>query len=194
MSPSCWISAWQSACSDGATYEPDAGGCDHGFPLFMSPEQALGETEPDARSDIYSSGRGYYLLCGRPPFQGDKAMRVIMAHVHEPPPPLSQFSSDIPADLERVVMRCLAKICGPLPERDEFGRSTPPVRGCRPMDPSAGGRVVATVGRTNRRVAGGRTGQSKCGVGEGVWVSGQLNRTFRLLPKCPAGRYNGDWP
>jgi len=36
-------------------------------------------------------------------------MRVIMAHVHEPPPPLSHFSSDIPADLERVVMRCLAK-------------------------------------------------------------------------------------
>jgi tRNA A-37 threonylcarbamoyl transferase component Bud32 len=81
-----------------------------GSPMFMSPEQALGEVEPDARSDIYSLGAvAYYLLCGRPPFQGDKAMRVIMAHVHEPPPPLSQISSDIPADLERVVMRCLAK-------------------------------------------------------------------------------------
>jgi len=93
-----------------ATDESDAGGAITGSPLFMSPEQALGETEPDARSDIYSLGAvAYYLLCGRPPFQGDKAMRVIMAHVHEPPPPLSQFSSDIPADLERVVMRCLAK-------------------------------------------------------------------------------------
>jgi serine/threonine-protein kinase len=81
-----------------------------GSPMFMSPEQALGENEPDARSDIYSLGAvAYYLLCGRPPFEGDKAMRVIMAHVHEPPPRLSQFTSDIPADLEQVVMRCLAK-------------------------------------------------------------------------------------
>lgn len=81
-----------------------------GSPLFMSPEQALGEIEPDARSDIYSLGAvAYYLLCGRPPFLGDKAMRVILAHVHDSPPPLSQVTSDVPADLERVVMRCLAK-------------------------------------------------------------------------------------
>jgi serine/threonine-protein kinase len=70
----------------------------------------MGEIEPDARSDIYSLGAvAYYLLCGQTPFHGDKAMRVIMAHVNDPPPPMSQFSGDIPADLERVVMKCLAK-------------------------------------------------------------------------------------
>jgi hypothetical protein len=81
-----------------------------GSPLFMSPEQALGDSEPDARSDVYSLGAvAYYLLTGSPPFDGDKPMRVILAHAHEPVVPPSHLRSDIPADLEAVVLRCLAK-------------------------------------------------------------------------------------
>ncbi|MEX2115138.1 MAG: serine/threonine-protein kinase [Pirellulales bacterium] len=81
-----------------------------GSPLFMSPEQALGDSEPDARSDIYSMGAvAYYLLTGAPPFDGDKPMRVILAHAHEPVVPPSHLRSDIPADLEAVVLKCLAK-------------------------------------------------------------------------------------
>lgn len=81
-----------------------------GSPLFMSPEQAIGEHEPDARSDIYSLGAvAYYMLTGRPPFQSDKPMKVMIAHAHDEPPPPSQFRPDLPADLERVVLRSLAK-------------------------------------------------------------------------------------
>ena len=55
-----------------------------GSPLFMSPEQALGDSEPDARSDIYSLGAvAYYLLTGSPPFDGDKPIRIILAHAHD---------------------------------------------------------------------------------------------------------------
>jgi serine/threonine-protein kinase len=81
-----------------------------GSPLFMSPEQALGDSEPDARSDIYSLGAvAYYLLTGAPPFESDKALRIILAHAHDPVPPMARLRRDIPADLEQVVMRCLAK-------------------------------------------------------------------------------------
>ncbi|MEX0678029.1 MAG: serine/threonine-protein kinase [Pirellulales bacterium] len=81
-----------------------------GSPLYMSPEQTLGDSEPDERSDIYSLGAvAYYLLTGRPPFEGDKAIKIILAHAHESVVPPSRHRSDIPADLEQVILRCLAK-------------------------------------------------------------------------------------
>ena len=81
-----------------------------GSPLYMSPEQAMGETEPDARSDIYSLGAvAYYLLTGAPPFDGDKAIKIIIAHANEEVVPPSHLRPDVPSDLEQIVLRCLAK-------------------------------------------------------------------------------------
>ncbi len=81
-----------------------------GSPLFMSPEQAVGDTSPDARSDIYSLGAvGYYLLAGRPPFTGDRPVKVMIAHVRDEVVPPSKHNPAIPADLEQVILKCLAK-------------------------------------------------------------------------------------
>jgi eukaryotic-like serine/threonine-protein kinase len=81
-----------------------------GTPLFMSPEQATGDQEIDGRSDIYSLGAvAYYLLTGRPPFDGDNGIGLMIAQARDPVVPPSQFRADIPEDLERVVLRCLAK-------------------------------------------------------------------------------------
>jgi hypothetical protein len=80
-----------------------------GSPLYMSPEQALGESS-DRRGDLYSLGAvGYFLLTGEPPFPGTSAVRVMLAHAHEAVPPLSRRRPDVPEDLEKVVLRCLAK-------------------------------------------------------------------------------------
>jgi serine/threonine-protein kinase len=81
-----------------------------GSPLYMSPEQSLGEIEADSRGDIYSLGAvAYFMLTGHAPFEGDTAMKVLVAHAHDQPAPLSRWRSDIPNDLEQVVLRCLAK-------------------------------------------------------------------------------------
>jgi serine/threonine-protein kinase len=81
-----------------------------GSPLFMSPEQATGDHELDARSDIYSLGVvAYYLLAGVYPFSSETPMQVILAHVRQEPVPPSQHNPEIPEDLERIVMRCLHK-------------------------------------------------------------------------------------
>jgi serine/threonine-protein kinase len=81
-----------------------------GTPLYMSPEQARGLGELDARSDIYSLGAvGYALLTGRPPFDGKTPLDVMMAHVRDEVVPASQHQDGVPADLERVILRCLAK-------------------------------------------------------------------------------------
>jgi serine/threonine-protein kinase len=81
-----------------------------GTPLFMSPEQARGRSDVDARSDIYSLGAvAYALLTGRPPFDGTNPMDVLVAQIHEHPARPSQHHADVPADLEEVILRCLAK-------------------------------------------------------------------------------------
>jgi eukaryotic-like serine/threonine-protein kinase len=81
-----------------------------GTPLFMSPEQARGGLELDERSDIYALGAvAYYLLTGRPPFDEEDGIGAMIAHARDPVVPPSQVRADIPEDLERVVMRCLAK-------------------------------------------------------------------------------------
>jgi serine/threonine-protein kinase len=96
--------------TDSASIQLTQEGSITGSPLFMSPEQALGDSEPDARSDIYSLGAvAYYVLTGSPPFDGDKPIKVILAHAHEPVTPPSRLRPDIPQDVEQVVMRCLAK-------------------------------------------------------------------------------------
>jgi serine/threonine protein kinase len=81
-----------------------------GTPMFMSPEQSRGDRDLDERSDIYSMGAvAYYLLTGRPPFDRGGSVGVMLAHAHEPVVPPSSLRPDIPEDLERVVLCCLAK-------------------------------------------------------------------------------------
>jgi serine/threonine-protein kinase len=81
-----------------------------GTPAYMSPEQAAGESAVDGRGDIYGLGAvAFFALTGRPPFQGKSVGQVLAAHRSEPPPPLTDFRPDVPADLMAVVARCLAK-------------------------------------------------------------------------------------
>ncbi len=81
-----------------------------GTPLFMSPEQARGLNDLDGRSDIYSLGAvAYALLTGRPPFERASAWDVMIAHARDDVVPPSKLQADVPADLERVILRCLAK-------------------------------------------------------------------------------------
>jgi hypothetical protein len=81
-----------------------------GTPAYMSPEQAGGKEDLDPRSDIYSLGCvAYFLLTGQSPFAGRSPMRMLAAHLYEPPTPLRQHRPDIPEELQAIVLRCLAK-------------------------------------------------------------------------------------
>jgi len=84
-----------------------------GSPLYMCPEQMKAYDRLDARSDIYSLGAvAYYLLTGRPPFSGGTIAEIINAHSHAPVKPPAEVNPCVPADLELVVIRCLAKLPG----------------------------------------------------------------------------------
>ena len=81
-----------------------------GTPLYMAPEQAVGDRALDARADIYALGAMMYTtLTGRPPFTGENAFAVMMAHARDPVVPPSEVCPGVPEDLERVVLCCLAK-------------------------------------------------------------------------------------
>ena len=81
-----------------------------GTPDYVSPEQAAGREEIDARSDLYSLGAvAYYLGSGRPPCVKSTAVEVLLAHMAEPVPPIRVEGGAIPPDLEAVILRCLQK-------------------------------------------------------------------------------------
>ena len=93
-----------------STGELTAEGAIAGTPAYLSPEQAAGDVRLDARSDIYSLGAlVYFLLTGEPPFAGRSSVRMIAAHLHEAPVPLTEKCPTVPVDVSAVVMRCLAK-------------------------------------------------------------------------------------
>src|SRR6185295_10582529 len=81
-----------------------------GTPAYMAPEQAAGESNIDQRVDIYALGiLGYELITGRTPFSGRTSQEVLAAHVMQPPVPIGQHRPACPAELENVMMKCLAK-------------------------------------------------------------------------------------
>lgn len=90
-----------------------------GSPLYMSPEQAVGEVEADARSDIYSLGAvAFYMLTGRPPFEGGSTLKILMSHQGEAPATPSDIlaqthpgrrSKGPSPEFDALVLKCLAK-------------------------------------------------------------------------------------
>jgi serine/threonine-protein kinase len=82
-----------------------------GTPAFMAPEAALGERALDARVDLYGLGCvAYWLLTGERVFTGRTPVEVLLHHVKTPPvPPSERLGHEVPADLEALVLQCLAK-------------------------------------------------------------------------------------
>jgi eukaryotic-like serine/threonine-protein kinase len=80
-----------------------------GTAQYFSPEQA--QNEPvDARSDLYSLGVVLYeLLTGQVPFTGSSPVAIAYRHVKDPPVPPSRLNPQVPAEMEAIVLRLLAK-------------------------------------------------------------------------------------
>jgi serine/threonine protein kinase len=80
-----------------------------GTPLYMSPEQAFGESV-DQRSDLFSLGTVLYeLLTGRQPFASENYMGVIQNIIHKDIPPVRELNPEIPINIDALVTRALSK-------------------------------------------------------------------------------------
>lgn len=81
-----------------------------GTPDYMSPEQAQGESNLDARSDQYSLGvMVYEMLTGHTPYTGDTPIAVVMGHITKPLPSPRNYNPEIPVAVENVLQHALAK-------------------------------------------------------------------------------------
>jgi serine/threonine-protein kinase len=81
-----------------------------GTPFYMSPEQCVGDAEVDHRCDIYALGVILFeMLTGQVPFTGEGYGEVLYKHVNVPPPSVRALVPRLPAALEALVARALAK-------------------------------------------------------------------------------------
>ncbi|MBL8130217.1 MAG: serine/threonine protein kinase [Anaerolineae bacterium] len=81
-----------------------------GTPRYISPEQATDSSLAVTQSDIYSLGIIVYeLLSGQTPFDGKSAMEIALSHINDAPPPPRSINALIPLEVERVVLKALAK-------------------------------------------------------------------------------------
>jgi serine/threonine-protein kinase len=82
-----------------------------GTPLYMAPEAIQTPEAVDGRTDLYALGAvAWFLLVGRPPFEGRTIVEVCGHHLHSPPlPPSVALGKPVPRDLEALILSCLEK-------------------------------------------------------------------------------------
>jgi serine/threonine-protein kinase len=93
--------------TDSALTAPDVAA---GTPEFMAPEAIDGVRNLDQRADLYALGCvAYWLLTGRPVFEGPSPLAILVKHSREAPAPMDGGVEPVPADLEALVFQCLEK-------------------------------------------------------------------------------------
>jgi Tol biopolymer transport system component/tRNA A-37 threonylcarbamoyl transferase component Bud32 len=151
-----------------------------GTPHYMSPEQAMGEREITARSDVYALGAMLYeMLSGDPPFTGSTAQAIVAKVLTNEPPPLLPQRRSIPEHVETAVMTALEKLpADRFATAGEFGAAL-------------GGAGGTMAGATSRRtVTGRRAGNGKlalAAVGAAALALGALGG-MQVRREKPADR------
>jgi eukaryotic-like serine/threonine-protein kinase len=119
-----------------------------GTPQYMSPEQAMGEREITAASDVYALGATTYeMLAGQPPFTGPTAQAIVAKVVASEPEPISVLRRTVPPHVEDAVLTALEKI-----PADRFASASAFARALE----GAGAATATRSGRTRSAVAASR--------------------------------------
>ena len=150
------------------------GGVTAGTPAYMAPEAALGAEEVDGRLDLYSLGCvAYFMLTGHLVFEEPNSTATALAHVQkEPVPPSHRTEILVPASLERVLLRCLAKSPGDRPDR--AAELIEMLEACGDVEPWAGRQAEAWWMRHLPEKVAGVAAMPSSGLAASIDVSDEL--------------------
>jgi serine/threonine-protein kinase len=98
------------AASHAGASRMTATGMSLGTPAYMSPEQAMGDREVDARSDVYSVATMLYeMLAGDPPYVGSNAQAIVAKVLTEKPVPVTAHRDTVPSNVAAAIQKALNK-------------------------------------------------------------------------------------
>ncbi len=118
-----------------------------GTPHYMSPEQAMGEREITARSDVYALGCVLYeMLTGDPPFLGSTAQAIVAKVLTEKPAPPRHLRERVPEAVEATVLTALEKL-----PADRFASAAEFAAALASEQPTRGGTAILPAARAGRR-------------------------------------------
>jgi eukaryotic-like serine/threonine-protein kinase len=159
-----------------------------GTPHYMSPEQAMGDREMDARSDVYSLGAMLYeMLTGDPPYTGSTAQAIVAKVITEKAPPVTTLRDTVPEHVSAAIQKALNKLpADRFHSAAEFAEAlvTPGIV------PAPTTRVALAAAERSRSRRFGAAGWAVAALLAGV--AGWL--VLRPTPPTPVTRYGLDLP
>jgi len=162
-----------------------------GTPHYMSPEQAMGERDLDARTDVYALGCVLYeMLTGQPPFTGPTAQAIVAKVMTEKPAPPSATRETVPEEIEDAVLTALAKL-----PADRFASAAafaaalsggPGAAGTSQRRPAASGTATAGVPWRRRAMALGALTAVAVSFAAWGWLRPAAEPTLHVSVPAPA--------